>query len=85
MIGWFITLLIAAVAVSLIFHVGATAAWIIVLVALGVGFVLRSKAPNRRITRTGAVFKSVCPYCGKHTKPAAVVCSHCGNALVTKR
>jgi hypothetical protein len=83
-IGTLIFVVIAVTIVSAVFHVTAGWAWIIVIAAI-IGLVAyraKNPLPYKRVTKMGAVFSSVCPYCGKHTKSAAVVCNHCGRSLV---
>lgn len=87
MIGALILLVIMVAVVSAVFHVSAGWAWILVLAAVAGLLFYRSRnpLPYRRITRMGAVFQSVCPFCGKHTKPRATVCHHCGRSLIERR
>jgi hypothetical protein len=80
------TLFVAVIVVGLIFHVSGGTALVIVLVAVaGLWAAGKKYGKTRRITRTGAFWSNICPHCGKHVKPAASVCFHCGNALVVTR
>jgi hypothetical protein len=87
MIGLLVSVFVMVVIVSMVLHVSAGWAWIIVLAAVVALVVYRrgNPLPYTRITKTGALFSSICPFCGKHTKAAAVVCRHCGRDLVEPR
>jgi hypothetical protein len=86
MVATFILVIIVVAVVSAVLHVSAGWAWIIVIVGVVGLFIYRSKnpLPYRRISKMGTLFSSVCPFCGKHTKSAAVVCNHCGRSLVVR-